>query len=51
MKLFTIGHSNHTIEKFIHLLEQHGIAALVDIRSATDFAPEGIRGQRNDQPR
>ena len=32
IEVFTIGHSNHTIERFIGLLEQHKIHALVDIR-------------------
>lgn len=32
-ELFTIGHSNHTIEAFIELLQQHGIAVLADVRS------------------
>jgi uncharacterized protein (DUF488 family) len=32
-ELFTIGHSNHTIEAFIGLLQQHGITALADVRS------------------
>lgn len=32
IKLFTIGHSNHSLERFLNLLRQHGIAALVDIR-------------------
>ena len=31
--LFTIGHSNHTIEEFIALLNAHGIQHLVDVRS------------------
>ena len=31
--LFTIGHSNHSPEKFISLLEEHGITALADVRS------------------
>ncbi len=34
MKLYTIGHSNHSIEKFIQLLEENGIMLLVDVRSA-----------------
>ena len=34
MKLFTIGHSNHSIEKFIRLLEDNCIMTLVDVRSA-----------------
>jgi len=34
MKLYTIGHSNHTIDKFIHLLENNSITTLVDVRTA-----------------
>ena len=33
MDIYTIGHSNHTWEKFSTLLKQHGIGALVDVRS------------------
>lgn len=32
--IYTIGHSNHHIEKFIELLEMHEIDILIDIRSA-----------------
>lgn len=32
--LFTIGHSNHSQEKFIELLGHYGITALADVRSA-----------------
>lgn len=32
-QIFTIGHSNHSIEAFVALLQQHGITALVDVRS------------------
>ena len=32
--LFTIGHSNHSPEKFLELLQLHGITALADVRSA-----------------
>ena len=32
--IFTIGHSNHSFEEFIALLQQHGITALADVRSA-----------------
>jgi uncharacterized protein (DUF488 family) len=32
-QIFTIGHSNHTIEEFIELLKQHGITAIADVRS------------------
>lgn len=31
--IYTIGHSNHTLERFIALLKQHGINALGDVRS------------------
>ncbi len=31
--LFTIGHSNHNIEKFIELLKRHGVTAIADVRS------------------
>jgi uncharacterized protein (DUF488 family) len=30
--VFTIGHSNHSIDEFIALLTQHGIELLVDVR-------------------
>jgi uncharacterized protein (DUF488 family) len=33
MELFTIGHSNHSIEGFIALLNQHQITAVADVRS------------------
>ena len=32
--LYTIGHSNHPIERFVALLQQHGITAICDVRSA-----------------
>lgn len=32
-QLFTIGHSNHSIDTFIALLQQHGITAVADVRS------------------
>jgi uncharacterized protein (DUF488 family) len=31
--VYTIGHSTHTIEKFIALLKKYGITALCDVRS------------------
>jgi uncharacterized protein (DUF488 family) len=31
-QIFTIGHSNHSLEKFIYLLKQHEIESLVDVR-------------------
>jgi uncharacterized protein (DUF488 family) len=30
---YTIGHSNHTIEKFVELLRAHAIAVIADVRS------------------
>ncbi len=32
--LFTIGHSNHTFERFLDLLHQHHISAVADVRSS-----------------
>lgn len=32
--VFTIGHSTHPQKYFIHLLRQHGVTALCDVRSA-----------------
>jgi len=32
--LFTIGHSNHPLERFLELLRQHGISAIGDVRSS-----------------
>jgi len=34
MKLLTIGHSNHSLAKFIRLLEDNGVMTLVDVRTA-----------------
>jgi uncharacterized protein (DUF488 family) len=33
MRIWTIGHSTRTIDKFISLLEEHGIKLLADVRS------------------
>lgn len=33
-RLYTVGHSNHAIDTFIALLQQHGVTALGDVRSA-----------------
>jgi uncharacterized protein (DUF488 family) len=40
--LFTIGHSNHSVEKFIELLLMQGITAVCDVRSNpySRFAPQ-----------
>ena len=34
MRLFTIGHSTHSIEKFVALLARHSIGCIADVRSA-----------------
>lgn len=34
MTVFTIGHSNHSINTFISLLQQHGVTAIADVRSS-----------------
>jgi uncharacterized protein (DUF488 family) len=34
MICYTIGHSNHTAEKFLQLLYMHGINCVIDVRSA-----------------
>ncbi|MGD1716545.1 DUF488 family protein [Dapis sp. BLCC M172] len=34
IKLFTIGHSNHSIESFLSLLQKHQITAVADVRSS-----------------
>jgi hypothetical protein len=31
--LFTIGHSTHSIERLLALLQEHRISAIADIRS------------------
>jgi uncharacterized protein (DUF488 family) len=32
IQIFTIGHSNHPLDGFIDLLQQHGIESLIDVR-------------------
>lgn len=41
-KLYTIGHSTHTTEKFIELLKMHSITAVCDVRSSpySKFNPQ-----------
>jgi uncharacterized protein (DUF488 family) len=34
MQLLTIGHSNHSLEKFIRLLDENGVMILVDVRTS-----------------
>jgi uncharacterized protein (DUF488 family) len=40
--IFTIGHSNHPIERFLDLLREHAIAVVADVRStpASRFNPQ-----------
>jgi len=40
--LYTVGHSNHSEEKFLELLRQHGIEVLADVRSqpASRYNPQ-----------
>jgi uncharacterized protein (DUF488 family) len=33
LRLMTIGHSTHTAERFVELLEQHSVSAVADVRS------------------
>jgi uncharacterized protein (DUF488 family) len=41
-RVFTIGHSNHSIDVFLRLLSHHGVDAVVDTRSypQSKFAPQ-----------
>lgn len=41
-EIFTIGHSTHTIEKFVELLRQHRVTAVADVRSVpySRFQPQ-----------
>ncbi len=32
-RVFTIGHSTHSIERFVELLRRHGVTAVADVRS------------------
>src|SRR5580765_2761541 len=32
-EVLTIGHSNHPIERFVALLQQHGVVTVADVRS------------------
>jgi uncharacterized protein (DUF488 family) len=40
--LYTVGHSNHSFEHFLHLLKTHQIEVLADVRSvpASRFTPQ-----------
>lgn len=47
LTIFTVGHSNHPMEKFLGLLQQHGIDVLADVRSTpfSRFNPQFNRGK------
>ncbi len=32
--IYTVGHSTHTIERFLDLLERNGVTAIADVRSS-----------------
>jgi uncharacterized protein (DUF488 family) len=42
MKILTIGHGNHPLNKFIQLLDENGVLLLVDVRTspASRFNPQ-----------
>lgn len=42
MKLFTVGHSAHSLEKLVHLLDENGVMMLVDVRTtpASRYQPQ-----------
>ena len=46
MKLLTIGHSNHSLDRFVQLLGEAGVATLVDVRTtpASRFNPQFNQG-------
>lgn len=46
MRLYTIGHSNHSLEKFIQLLEENGVMTLIDVRTmpASRYNPQFNKG-------
>ena len=41
-RILTVGHSNHTAERLVELLQQHGVQVVVDVRSQpySRFAPQ-----------
>lgn len=49
-QIFTIGHSNHSMENFLKLLNRHGVTAVADIRSApfSRFCPHFNMGPLRD---
>ncbi|MDM8536798.1 DUF488 domain-containing protein [Desulfobacterales bacterium HSG17] len=49
--IYTIGHSNHSIDEFLNLLEEHEINAIVDVRSSpySKFNPQFNRETLKDE--
>jgi uncharacterized protein (DUF488 family) len=53
-RVYTIGHSNHTVEHFLGLLQTHAVQVVVDARSqpyskyATQFDHEALKGTLQD---
>jgi uncharacterized protein (DUF488 family) len=41
-EVFTVGHSNHTLEHFVGLLVAHNVSAIVDVRSNpySEYSPQ-----------
>jgi uncharacterized protein (DUF488 family) len=50
-ELFTIGHSIHSVERFVDLLKMHGVTALCDVRSSpySRFTPQFNREPLKDE--
>lgn len=42
--IYTVGHSNHPIERFLGLLQRHGIELLADVRSMP-YSRYDLRGR------
>jgi uncharacterized protein (DUF488 family) len=44
-RIYTVGHSNHDLDRFLALLQQHGIELLVDVRSSpySRYVPQANR--------
>lgn len=47
--IWTIGHSNRSIEKFVDLLQEHNIEALVDVRRFPTSKIEHFKRERMEQ--
>lgn len=46
-EIYTVGHSNHSGERFIELLRAHGVTAIADVRS-TPYSRRNPQFNRND---